>query len=189
MMQPTAPPAQEKVNLNPVYAVLALVTLLAIIVTVLAAANNGAISGLRTEPATAHSDHSDHSDHGIEMKMDSIQGNVTKLQESVSTLVSTTHTDDLEKSMDKLMAAFKGATTVVETFATQRPPAGNGNPCANKKPATGFDNLACTEATVNEQAAADVSSPFTGTKDTGGRVPITKLGGLESPLVLDVQHA
>ena len=27
--------------------------------------------------------------------------------------------------------------------------------------------------TVNEQAAADVSSPFTGTKDTGGRVPIT----------------
>ena len=28
--------------------------------------------------------------------------------------------------------------------------------------------------TVNEQAVADVSSPFAGTKDTGGRVPITK---------------
>merc|ERR1719199_271915 len=169
-MQPT--PAQEKVNLSPVYGVLGLVTILAIIVTVLAAANNGALAGLRTAPA-APAAHSDHSDHGIEMKMDTIQGNVTQLKESVSTLVSTTHTDDLESKMDKLMAAFKGATTTVETFATQRPPVGNGNVCANTKPKSGFDNFACAEEAVNEQAAADVSSPFIGTKETTAEPVLT----------------
>ena len=60
----------------------------------------------------------------------------------------------------------KASTTKVQLFATTRPPAGNGNVCAGKKPKSGFDNVQCVEASVDEQAAADVSSPFTGTKET-----------------------
>ena len=56
--------------------------------------------------------------------------------------------------------------TEVEVFATKKPPAGNTNVCAGKKPKTGFDNVECVEAAVDEQAAADVSSPFKGTKQT-----------------------
>ena len=56
--------------------------------------------------------------------------------------------------------------TEVEVFATKKPPAGNTNVCAGKKPKEGFDNVECVEAAVDEQAAADVSSPFKGTKQT-----------------------
>ena len=55
---------------------------------------------------------------------------------------------------------------ITEVFATKKPPAGNTNVCAGKKPKEGFDNVACVEAAVDEQAAADVSSPFKGTKQT-----------------------
>jgi len=49
--------------------------------------------------------------------------------------------------------------------AYKSPPSGT-NVCDGKKPKSGFDNFACAEDAVNEQAAADVSSPFIGTKET-----------------------
>jgi len=45
------------------------------------------------------------------------------------------------------------------------PPSGT-NVCEGKKPKLGFDDFACAEDVVNEQAAADVSSPFKGTLAT-----------------------
>jgi len=53
-----------------------------------------------------------------------------------------------------------------------KPPVGT-NVCAGKKPKSGFDNFACAEAAVNEQAAADVSSPFIGTKTTTAEPVLT----------------
>ena len=52
------------------------------------------------------------------------------------------------------------------------PPSGE-NVCAGKKPKAGFDNFNCTEEAVNEQAATDVSSPFTGTLETGAEPIMT----------------
>ena len=48
------------------------------------------------------------------------------------------------------------------------------NPCAGAKPkaGTGFDNQKCTEAAIREQAGADVTKGFVGTKATTA-VPIT----------------
>jgi len=47
------------------------------------------------------------------------------------------------------------------------------NVCKDKKPKSGFDNFDCAETAVNEQAAADVSSPFIGTKTTAAEPVLT----------------
>jgi len=52
----------------------------------------------------------------------------------------------------------------------EKPPAGT-NVCAGKRPS--FDDVSCAEATVNEQSAADVSSPFIGTKVTDAEPILT----------------
>jgi hypothetical protein len=58
------------------------------------------------------------------------------------------------------------------TFAYASPPSGT-NVCAGKKPKSGFDNFKCAEAAVDEQAAADVSYPFKGTKETTAEPVLT----------------
>ena len=64
----------------------------------------------------------------------------------------------------------KGAETDLiwrECLPAMPPPLPCGtNVCTGKKPKSGYDNFACAEAAVDEQAAADVSSPFIGTKTT-----------------------
>ena len=57
-------------------------------------------------------------------------------------------------------------------FATTGPPSG-ANSCDGTKPKAGFDNFDCAEDAVNEQAAADVSSPFIGTKQTEAEPVLT----------------
>ena len=187
---PQPPAQQEKVNVNPIYAVLGLVAILCILIAVLTASSNGALSGMKPAPTLAPAAHSDHDaalNAALEKKMETIQGNLTKIQSGVEVVQHNLYgkkvvSDDSRKyklladKMDQAYNAWMATVTpLVTSLKVQKPPDGNGNPCANKKPAegAGYDNLACTEATVNEQAAADVSSPFTGTKDTGNRVPIT----------------
>jgi hypothetical protein len=163
---------EEKVNLNPIYAVLGLVAILCILIAVLTASSYGALSGIPAPAApAAHSDH----DTALEKKMDTIQGDVTTMQRGVEVISANVRKyKPLADRMDEAYNTYKASTTAVKTFfATQRPPVGNGNVCTNTKPKSGFDNFACAEEAVNEQAAADVSSPFIGTKETT-RTPITK---------------
>jgi len=65
----------------------------------------------------------------------------------------------------KLKAPEEDTAAAPHWMARKQPPAGT-NVCEAKKPKKGFDNFACAEDAVNEQAAADVSSPFIGTKAT-----------------------
>jgi len=69
------------------------------------------------------------------------------------------------------------STISSSSFPISGPPSGS-NVCSGKKPKAGFENFKCAEAAVDEQAAADVSSPFKGTKeskdkDGNPRLPIT----------------
>jgi len=163
-------PQEEKTNLSPVYVLLGLVGLLAIICVVLAGMNNGVLTGM-----SGKDDHA----HDLELKMDTVDANLSEMKGSMGSLAATSDVAKLDTKMDEFKKAveeaLKDSTREVEVFATRKPPTGNTNPCAGTKP-TGADwkNKDCTEAEINEQAAADVSSPFTGTKETGNRDPITQ---------------
>jgi len=169
MMETGVNKSEEKVNLSPVYGVLGLITILALVVVVIAAVNNGALTGLIANGIKVEDTHDAHT----MPKLDAIDGNVSQMSGSMGNLAAKSDMASLDKKMNELMAKFEGTTTEVETFATKRPPAGNGNVCTNKKPKSGFDNFACAEDSVNEQAAADVSSPFIGTKVTAAEPIVT----------------
>lgn len=79
-----------------------------------------------------------------------------------ATLVLTAvNTDSLSK-----LKTPETATVSPNFLSDSRAAPAGTNVCAGKQPASGYDNFACAEAAVNEQAAADVSSPFIGTKVT-----------------------
>jgi hypothetical protein len=63
-------------------------------------------------------------------------------------------------------------STPISAFPVAGPPSGS-NVCSGKKPKSGFDNFKCVEAKVDEQAAADVSSPFKGTLKTAAEPILT----------------
>jgi hypothetical protein len=166
-------PREEKTNMTPVYMLLGLVSILGIVAVVLTASNHGALVDMKA-PASMH-------DHDLEAKIDTVKetmGKKTDLQglatkDKLNDLYTKVSTDNAgfyaaTVQMQSELAVIKAAVTnkVMEVFASKKPPAGNTNVCAGKKPKTGFDNVECVEATVDEQAAADVSSPFQGTKAT-----------------------
>merc|ERR1711966_80289 len=158
-------PKEEKTNMTPVYMLLGLVSILGIVAVVLTASNHGALVDMKAPPAATH-------DHALEVKIDSVKaemGKKTDIQglatkDKLKDLSDKVSTDNAKILAD--LAAIKNSREKVEVFATKKPPAGNTNVCAGKKPKEGFDNVACVEAAVDEQAAADVSSPFKGTKQT-----------------------
>ena len=158
-------PKEEKTNMTPVYMLLGLVSILGIVAVVLTASNHGALVDMKAPPAATH-------DHALEVKIDSVKaemGKKTDIQGLATKDKLKDLSDKVKTDNDKILAelaAIKNSREKVEVFATKKPPAGNTNVCAGKKPKSGFDNVECVEAAVDEQAAADVSSPFKGTKQT-----------------------
>ena len=145
-------PKEEKTNMTPVYMLLGLVSILGIVAVVLTASNHGALVDMKAPPAATASLH----DHDLEVKIDSVKaemGKKTDIQglatkDKLKDLSDKVSTDNAKILAD--LAAIKNSREKVEVFATKKPPAGNTNVCAGKKPKTGFDNVACVEAAVDE---------------------------------------
>ena len=115
--------------------------------------------------------------------LDTVSGAASSSDSSSSSSSSSSSAASSASSCYSLKAAYQSSTCCNANLAKETTytvahkstifPGPGPNPCAGKQPATGFDNKACFEAGITEQAGANVTAGYQGLMDVSGRVPIT----------------